>query len=233
MAGSGRPLATEGRADTGRAGGPAGSRAGADRALGDGWARAELREPAIGGRGLRLLAQGRDRRARGDSRARCRAGDEPAAGAAAARAGAPRQAWQQRVSKRPALDPYALFEALDRQRVSYVVVGGFTRVVHGSAETTRGLDIVPSLREENLRRLARALDELEARGPDRRPSTPRAWPPQKRSRRVRAPASSGSCRRRGGPAATTTCASEPSARTSAVASALPRLRRRLRPHARS
>jgi hypothetical protein len=73
------------------------------------------------------------------------------------------------VTKKPGFDPYALFEALDRERVSYVVVGGFARVVHGSAETTSGLDIVPSRREENLRRLARALDELEARGPGRRP----------------------------------------------------------------
>jgi len=73
------------------------------------------------------------------------------------------------VSKSPVFDPYALFEALDRERISYVVVGGFARVVHGSAETTDGLDVVPSLREENLRRLSRALDELEARGPGRRP----------------------------------------------------------------
>jgi hypothetical protein len=73
------------------------------------------------------------------------------------------------VSKKPAFDPYALLEALDRERVSFVVVGGFARVVHGSAETTAGLDIVPSLREENLRRLARVLDALEARGPERRP----------------------------------------------------------------
>ena len=73
------------------------------------------------------------------------------------------------MSRRPAFDPYALFEVLDRERVSYVVVGGFARVVHGSAETTDGLDIVPSPRKENLRRLARALDELDARGPDRRP----------------------------------------------------------------
>ena len=72
------------------------------------------------------------------------------------------------MTKRPAFDPYATFEALDGERVSYVVVGGFARVVHGSAETTRGLDIVPSLREENLRRLGRALEALEARGPDRR-----------------------------------------------------------------
>lgn len=66
------------------------------------------------------------------------------------------------MTKPEAFDPYALFEALDRNRVSYVVVGGFARVVHGSAETTRGLDVVPSLREENLRRLGRALGELGA-----------------------------------------------------------------------
>jgi hypothetical protein len=73
------------------------------------------------------------------------------------------------VTKQSAFDPYALFEALDRERVSYVVIGAFARVVHGSAEITRGLDIVPSLRKENLRRLGRALDALGARGPDRAP----------------------------------------------------------------
>jgi hypothetical protein len=70
------------------------------------------------------------------------------------------------VSKQPPLDPYALFAALERERVSYVVIGGFARVVHGSAETSDGLDVVPSLREENLRRLGRALDELEAAEPN-------------------------------------------------------------------
>jgi hypothetical protein len=57
-------------------------------------------------------------------------------------------------------DPYALFDALERHRVSYVVVGAFARIVHGSGEVTDGLDIVPSLREENVRRITRALDEL-------------------------------------------------------------------------
>jgi hypothetical protein len=66
------------------------------------------------------------------------------------------------VSEPPRFDPYALLAALDRERVSYVVVGGFARVVHGSGETTGGLDVVPSLREENLRRLGRALEQLEA-----------------------------------------------------------------------
>lgn len=73
------------------------------------------------------------------------------------------------MSKQAPFDPSAIFEALERHRVTYVVVGGFARVVHGSAETTQGLDIVPSLREENLRRLDRALEELGAAGPDGRP----------------------------------------------------------------
>jgi hypothetical protein len=66
------------------------------------------------------------------------------------------------VTEQLPFDPYALLAALDRERVSYVVVGGFARVVNGSGETTRGLDIVRSLREENLRRLGRALEQLEA-----------------------------------------------------------------------
>ncbi|HEX6489852.1 MAG TPA: hypothetical protein VF002_00610, partial [Gaiellaceae bacterium] len=70
------------------------------------------------------------------------------------------------MTKQPAFDPYALLQALERERVSYVIVGGFARVVHGSAETSDGLDVVPSLREENLRRLGRALEQLEAPAPD-------------------------------------------------------------------
>lgn len=66
------------------------------------------------------------------------------------------------MSTRAGFDPYVLFDALERHRVSYVVVGAFARVVHGTGEVTNGLDIVPSLRDENLRRLTRAFDELDA-----------------------------------------------------------------------
>jgi transcriptional regulator with XRE-family HTH domain len=59
-------------------------------------------------------------------------------------------------------DPYVLFEALERHRVGYVVIGGLARVIHGSGELTRALDIVPSLRENNLRHLAGALEDLGA-----------------------------------------------------------------------
>jgi len=67
---------------------------------------------------------------------------------------------------RDVFDPYALLEALERQGVTYIVVGGLGRVLHGSDELTDGLDVVPSLREENLRRLGEALDDLNARRQD-------------------------------------------------------------------
>jgi hypothetical protein len=46
--------------------------------------------------------------------------------------------------------------------VTYIVIGAFARVVQGTEELTRGIDIVPSTRPENLRRLEQALGELNA-----------------------------------------------------------------------
>ena len=66
-------------------------------------------------------------------------------------------------SDRERFDPYAILAALERQRVSYVLIGGFARVLHGTEESTNGLDLAPSLRDENLRRLGLALDDLDAR----------------------------------------------------------------------
>lgn len=62
-------------------------------------------------------------------------------------------------------DPYGQFAALDRHRVTHIVIGGFARIIQGTEEMTRGLDIVPSTRPENLRRLEQALEDLHARGP--------------------------------------------------------------------
>jgi hypothetical protein len=62
----------------------------------------------------------------------------------------------------PRFDPYAILEALEGRRVAYVLIGGFARVVQGTEELTRGLDLAPSLRDENVRRLALALDDLDA-----------------------------------------------------------------------
>jgi hypothetical protein len=71
----------------------------------------------------------------------------------------------------PRFDPYGLLQALDQHRVTYIVIGGFARVLQGTEEITRGLDIVPSTRPENLRRLDAALRDLDARQPDGREPT--------------------------------------------------------------
>jgi hypothetical protein len=63
-------------------------------------------------------------------------------------------------------DPLGLLGVLDRHRVAYIVIGGFGRVVQGAEEVTRGVDIVPSPKADNLDRLEAALEELEAVTPD-------------------------------------------------------------------
>jgi hypothetical protein len=65
----------------------------------------------------------------------------------------------------PPFDPFAILAALERQRVPYVLVGAFARVVRGTEELTHGLDVVPSTRGANPRRLALALEAVDARQP--------------------------------------------------------------------
>jgi transcriptional regulator with XRE-family HTH domain len=67
------------------------------------------------------------------------------------------------------LDPYALLRELEYARVSYVVIGALARIIHGSEEVTEDLDITPSLRPDNLRRLEEALEALHAHRVDMRP----------------------------------------------------------------
>lgn len=67
------------------------------------------------------------------------------------------------------LDPYVLLRELEYARVSYVVIGALARIMHGSEETTDDLDITPSLRPDNLRRLEESLEALDARRIDARP----------------------------------------------------------------
>lgn len=63
-------------------------------------------------------------------------------------------------------DPRGLLAALDRHRVTYILIGAFARVVQGADEITHGVDIVPANREENLRRLDSVLREVGARRVD-------------------------------------------------------------------
>jgi hypothetical protein len=66
-------------------------------------------------------------------------------------------------------DPIEILRALDRRRVAYIVIGALGRVIQGSDEITDGIDIVPSTREENVRKLGLALEDLNARRVDGAP----------------------------------------------------------------
>jgi hypothetical protein len=66
----------------------------------------------------------------------------------------------------PRFDPYAILAALEHERTTYILIGAFARVLVGADEITVGLDVTPSARDENLRRLDLALEHIHARRPD-------------------------------------------------------------------
>jgi hypothetical protein len=70
--------------------------------------------------------------------------------------------------ERPSFDPVGLLGTLQRHQVAYVVIGALGRVLQGTDEITRGVDIVPSAKGQNLERLDAALQDLNARHPDGR-----------------------------------------------------------------
>jgi hypothetical protein len=59
-------------------------------------------------------------------------------------------------------DPAETLRVLERHDVRYVVIGAIAAIAAGAPLVTRGLDIAPKRDAENLVRLARALDELDA-----------------------------------------------------------------------
>lgn len=60
-------------------------------------------------------------------------------------------------------DPAEIIATLDRHGVRYVIIGGVAARLHGSPALTEDVDVTPERSEENLARLAAALDELNAR----------------------------------------------------------------------
>jgi len=60
-------------------------------------------------------------------------------------------------------DPVEICAALVAEGVQFVLLGGFAGVVHGSPLPTEDIDILPSRTDENLERLARALQHLGAK----------------------------------------------------------------------
>ncbi len=61
-----------------------------------------------------------------------------------------------------ALDPLPLLKFLHERGIKHVVIGGFAVNAHGFIRVTKDLDTVPSAGEENLRKLATALEDLDA-----------------------------------------------------------------------
>jgi hypothetical protein len=66
----------------------------------------------------------------------------------------------------PPIDPYAILKALEREQVSYILVGAFARVLVGADEITLGVDLTPSTHGDNLHRLDQALEQMDAHRPD-------------------------------------------------------------------
>jgi transcriptional regulator with XRE-family HTH domain len=76
--------------------------------------------------------------------------------------GEDRAAWEiaDRRGDRPILEAGPMLDALDRNRVDFVVIGGVAGLAHGSAYPTYDLDIACSRDPMNLERLAAALREI-------------------------------------------------------------------------
>lgn len=65
-----------------------------------------------------------------------------------------------------ALDLRELLATLHRHGVEYTIIGGVAVQVHGHRRTTKDLDLIAAVDEQNLQRLHAALTELAARPRD-------------------------------------------------------------------
>ena len=65
--------------------------------------------------------------------------------------------------KRQPPDVAALLELLNQHEVRYIVTGSAAAMLHGVVLEPGDLDITPARGEENLRRLARVLEAIDAR----------------------------------------------------------------------
>ncbi len=60
-------------------------------------------------------------------------------------------------------DPHRICEVLNDEDVDFVLIGGLAAVLHGSPLPTIDVDLVPERSDENLERLATALNRLGAK----------------------------------------------------------------------
>ena len=59
-------------------------------------------------------------------------------------------------------NPQKILETLDRNDVSYLVVGGFAGVSYGAQRATEDIDVVIKREQENFKNLSTALNQLNA-----------------------------------------------------------------------
>ena len=59
--------------------------------------------------------------------------------------------------------PEEILAVLDRHDVTYVLIGGYAALLHGSTLPTTDIDITPRRDRDNLAKLVAALGELDAR----------------------------------------------------------------------
>lgn len=64
--------------------------------------------------------------------------------------------------RRRQFDPRAILAALERNGVDYVLIGGLAQVIRGADVTTASVDVCPSFTADNLERLTRAAEGLDA-----------------------------------------------------------------------
>lgn len=60
-------------------------------------------------------------------------------------------------------DPEEILRVLEHHGVRYVLIGGLAATLYGSPHVTTDVDIAPDRAKRNLKSLARALDDLDAR----------------------------------------------------------------------
>ena len=63
----------------------------------------------------------------------------------------------------PGFDPREMLRALEAHQVRYVVIGAIAAIAAGAPVMTTDLDVTADRSRENLERLSRALDDLQAR----------------------------------------------------------------------
>jgi hypothetical protein len=67
------------------------------------------------------------------------------------------------VAEERGFDPEEILRVLEEHEVRYVLIGGLAATLHGSPHVTFDVDITPDADAANLRRLAKALNDLDAR----------------------------------------------------------------------